>query len=87
MYLLEYRMAEIKLTYFPTTGRAEVSRLILAHAGVKYEDERISFDQFRAIKEDPSKEKPSINHIFQKISFLQGLYKLCLLIYCSFFSG
>ena len=71
-------MAEIKLTYFPLTGRAEVSRLILAHAGVKYEDERISFDQFRAIKEDKSKEKPSIKHNHQKLLtlILQGVVKV-----------
>ena len=60
-------MAEIKLTYFPLTGKAEVSRLILAYADVKYEDERISYDEFRAIKEDKSKE----NH--QYIIFLTPL--------------
>ena len=36
-------MSNIKLTYFPARGRAETSRLILAHAGKKYTDERIDF--------------------------------------------
>ena len=31
----------IKLTYFDINGRASMSRLILAVANVKYEDERI----------------------------------------------
>merc|ERR1712227_878630 len=29
---------EIRLTYFPARGRAEISRLILKHAGVKFDD-------------------------------------------------
>ena len=36
-------MSNIKLTYFPARGRAETSRLILAHAGKKFTDERIDF--------------------------------------------
>ena len=32
----------IKLTYFDARGRAETSRLILAYAGVDYQDERIT---------------------------------------------
>ena len=35
------KMSDIKLTYFYGKGRAEISRLILAFAGVKYEDNRI----------------------------------------------
>jgi len=34
--------SSIKLTYFDARGRAETSRLILAYAGVAYEDERIT---------------------------------------------
>ena len=37
------KMSNIKLTYFPARGRAETSRLILAHAGKKFTDERIDF--------------------------------------------
>ena len=48
-------MAEIKLTYFNATGRAELSRLILAYAGVEYEDERVTGAQFREMKKDRSK--------------------------------
>lgn len=35
-------MPSYKLYYFNGRGRAEISRLILAAAGVKYEDVRIS---------------------------------------------
>ena len=34
-------MAQIKLTYFNLRARAEPARLVLAHAGVQYEDRRI----------------------------------------------
>merc|ERR1711915_578626 len=43
-------MADIKLTYFNGRGRAETSRLVLAYAGVSYEDERITGDQLAALK-------------------------------------
>jgi hypothetical protein len=36
----------IKLIYFHFMARAELSRLILAHAGVKYEDVRIDMDDW-----------------------------------------
>lgn len=45
-------MADIKLVYFNLQARGEPVRLILAAAGQKYEDVRISF-------EDWPKEKPS----------------------------
>ena len=35
-------MSEIKLTYFDVKARAETARLILAHAGVRYTDQRIT---------------------------------------------
>ena len=44
---------DIKLTYFNLRGRAEVPRLILAQAGVKYEDNRIAREDWLALK--PSK--------------------------------
>jgi len=42
-----------KLTYFSGRGRAELSRLIFAQAGVQYEDVRIEGDQWPQLK--PSK--------------------------------
>jgi len=48
-------MADIKITYFNATGRAEISRLILAYSGVKFTDERITGEQFGAMKADKSK--------------------------------
>jgi glutathione S-transferase len=43
-------MSTYKLTYFNGRGRAEVSRLIFAAAGQKYEDDRISGEQWAALK-------------------------------------
>ncbi|CAF1581110.1 unnamed protein product [Adineta steineri] len=43
-------MPSYKLTYFNGRGRAEVSRLIFAAAGQKYEDVRYEFDQWPAHK-------------------------------------
>ena len=43
-------MPGIKLVYFNLEGRAEVARLILAQAGVEYEDCRIENDQWPNIK-------------------------------------
>ena len=34
--------SSIKLTYFDVRGRTEISRLILAYAGVDYQDERLT---------------------------------------------
>jgi len=45
-------MAKIKLTYFNAKGRAETIRLILAQAGVEYEDYRIARDQWPTVKKE-----------------------------------
>ena len=42
--------SSIKLTYFNARGRAETSRLILAMAGADYQDDRLSGEQFAALK-------------------------------------
>merc|ERR1712122_80056 len=42
--------ANIKLTYFNLRGRAEASRLMLAYKGVDYEDNRITQEQWAALK-------------------------------------
>ena len=44
---------KIKLTYFNGKGRTEPARLILAYAGVDYEDCRIEFEDWPKLK--PSK--------------------------------
>ena len=40
-------MSTYKLTYFDIRGKAELTRLILAQAGVEYEDIRIGQDEWR----------------------------------------
>ena len=44
---------KIKLTYFDVRARAELSRIILAQAGVEYEDCRIKGEEWQKMK--PSK--------------------------------
>ena len=41
-------MPTYKVFYFNSRGRAEVSRLVLAQAGVKYEDIRFSMEEWQA---------------------------------------
>lgn len=43
-------MGKMKLIYFNTRGRAEIARLILAHAGEDYEDKRIERADWPALK-------------------------------------
>ena len=54
IFLDKLKMADtMKLSYFDERARAELSRLLLAHAGVKYEDNRVTEQTFQALK--PSK--------------------------------
>ena len=39
-----------KLTYFPITARAGMTRLMFAAAGVEYEDERIMWEDWPKLK-------------------------------------
>jgi hypothetical protein len=41
---------KFKLSYFDLRGRAEIIRLIFAASGVKYDDNRISFDNWPELK-------------------------------------
>ena len=41
-----------KLTYFNTEGRGEAIRLIFKHANIEFDDHRISFETFGAMKEN-----------------------------------
>ena len=43
-------MVHYKLTYFNGRGRAEVARIMFAIADVEYEDVRVSFDDWPAMK-------------------------------------
>ena len=42
-------LSEIRLTYFPIRGRAEIARLILVQAGVDYQDIRIKSRPLRVV--------------------------------------
>jgi len=44
----------IKLTYFNLRGRAESARLVLAYAGAKYHDNRITGEEFSLVKSNLS---------------------------------
>merc|ERR1712137_1501744 len=44
------QMSVPRVTYFGIRGRAEPARLILAYAGVEFEDERLTFEQFGQMK-------------------------------------
>ena len=48
---------EIRLFYFPIRGRAEIARLILAQAGIAYQDIRIKREDFLKVKCCPKKKK------------------------------
>ena len=50
---IKKKKLRMKLIYFNAMGRAELARLILAHAGADYEDCRIEKEQWPALK--PSK--------------------------------
>merc|ERR1712045_637536 len=41
---------KIKLTYFNAEGRAELTRMILAQAGVEFEDVRLTREEWAAMK-------------------------------------
>lgn len=43
-------MTTYKLTYFNLKGRAELSRFIFAQAGVKYEDKRVTYEEWPDLK-------------------------------------
>ena len=53
----------MKLIYFNGKGRAEPARLILAQAGVDYEDHRIEFADWPALKPSRRICRLLFNHI------------------------
>ena len=58
-------MPEYKITYFGLYGRAEMSRMLLAHAKADWEDERLTQEEFGAKKaagEYPNGQVPILYH-------------------------
>lgn len=51
LYLNPSRAPAYKLTYFDGKGRGEVIRMAFVLGGVKFQDERISFQEWPALKE------------------------------------
>lgn len=43
-------MVQFRLTYFNVRGRGEIDRLVFAAAGVDYEDKRVEFPEWPALK-------------------------------------
>lgn len=43
---MEAKQKEIKLYYFNTTGRAEMIRLCFVIGGIKFEDIRLTYDEY-----------------------------------------
>ena len=43
-------MHPVRLFYFDGTGRAELSRLILAHGAIEYQDVRLAADEWDEMK-------------------------------------
>jgi glutathione S-transferase len=43
-------MTKYKLVYFNFRGRAELIRYIFAQAGVEYEDQRITYEEWDSLK-------------------------------------
>ena len=44
---------KIKVHYFDIYGKAEPIRMLLLKAGVEFEDHRMTFEEFKAMKETP----------------------------------
>jgi hypothetical protein len=55
-------MVHYKLTYFNLRGRAELSRLILHHAGVQFEDFRFEMNEWPQYKSSNN-----FNHFLLKL--------------------
>ena len=56
-------MSEYKLIYFNVRGRGEICRLILAQAGVKFEDKRIEFKDLDKASMPIEDSLPQYNYI------------------------
>ena len=65
---------KIKLTYFNLRGRAEPARLILAYAGVDFDDCRVTSEEWQKLK--PSKFRQNFNLFSLVMEFIATLKEL-----------
>lgn len=49
-FIPQTKMPSYKLTYFDVRGRGEPTRLIFKAAGVEFEDKRVTFEEWGALK-------------------------------------
>jgi hypothetical protein len=63
---------KIKLTYFNLKGRAEPARLILAYAGVDFDDCRVTSEEWQKLK--PSKFLQNFN-LFSSVMEFKATFK------------
>ena len=71
-------MSGIKLVYFNLMGRAETARLILAQAGVSYEDKRIEKEEWPALKASlPMGQLPVLEVDGKTIGQLMAIARYC----------
>ena len=63
-------MPSYKLTYFDARGRGEIARMVLAAAGQKYENVRVSFEDWPALKPSKIKCFPFFSYFVNVVQYL-----------------
>lgn len=56
-----WRPSSVKLYYFPLKGRGLPCRIALIHAGIEFEDIRLSFEEFKKNNPSPTKCMPVLD--------------------------
>ena len=65
-------MTKYTLTYFNVRGRAEVTRLLFAQAGVEYEDKRVSHEEWQRLKPNTPSGALPVLEVDGKVLFGSG---------------
>lgn len=64
-----------KLVYFPVRGRAEFLRYLLAQAGVDYEEQTVSFEEWPTLKQ--SKDSYKVKQLSRSYTVAEDETKTC----------